>query len=388
MKRLFRFKKQKLSKKVLILALLLIVASSFIVPFTLYNNKTVEAATIDELRAQADALQAQIDANNAQADAFANEANTLQDKIAEYDWQINQIDTQIQLITVKIQQLDQELIEAQKELDRQKNLLKAALQALYKKGGASTVELLVGSDSFSQFINDQTYLERLKASIQTSTEQVIALKQQIQAQQEEQKNLLRQQQDAKTTAEVARAERANLLAQVQGQEANYRAVSADLQAQQQQLINEIVARSWVLTNVGTGSYPWADYREGTWNHWDSCGYSDDGDPWGYCKRQCVSYVAWKLYATGKQPPRNYGNAADWMWRTPYGQRGNTPQVGAVAVWGGYWGHVAYVESVFQENGSTMIIVSEYNAVPSLQGMYSQRKMYAGDPSMYLYFPNI
>lgn len=381
-------KKQKLTKRLVILTLLVVIAASaFIVPATI-NKSTVKAATIDELRAQADALQAQIDANNAEADRFAGEANTLQNKIAEYDWQINQINTQIQLITVKLQQLDQELDQAQKDLDKQKLLLKAALQALYKKGGASTVELLVASDSFSQFIDDQTYLERLKASIQESAEKVIELKQQIQAQQEEQKALLKQQQDAKTTVEVARAERAAVLAQVQGQEANYRAISADLQAQQQALINEIVARSWVLTNVGTGSYPWASYREGTWNHWDSCYYPDDGDPWGYCFRQCVSYVAWKLYATGKVPPSNYGNAADWMWRTPPSQRGYTPQVGAVAVWGGYWGHVAYVESVFQENGSTMIIVSEYNAVPSLQGMYSQRKMYASDPTMYLYFPNV
>jgi surface antigen len=64
------------------------------------------------------------------------------------------------------------------------------------------------------------------------------------------------------------------------------------------------------------------------------------------------------------------------------QRGSTPKVGSVAVWGGWEGHVAYVEEVYS-NGT--IRVSEYNAVPSLQGRYSQRVMSANDPDMFLYF---
>jgi surface antigen len=374
-------KKQKIIKKpVMFIVSAVVIVSVVLIPFM--AQKDTKALSIDELRAQANALQTQIDANNAQASKLSSEADSLKKKIAEYDLQISQIDAQIQLITNKLQQLDFELNKAQKELDRQKEMLKASITALYKKGGASTVELLVGSDSFSQFINDQTYLEKLKNGIQTSAEKVIKLKQQIQAQQEEQKTLLRQQQDAKRTAANARAERENLLAQTEGQEQNYRNVSQELQKKQAQLLAEIVSRSRVITNVGTGSYPWAGYREGSWNHWDSCGYGDDIDPWGYCYRQCVSYVAWKLYSTGRSAPSYYGNAADWMWRTPVGQRGYTPRVGAVAVWGGYWGHVAYVEEVYS-NGQ--IRVSEYNAVPSLQGRYSQRVMSASDPSMYLYF---
>lgn len=381
--RLARAMKKQISRKPFYFVLIVVVmASVFLSPYSLRSTSVAHAATVDELRAQANALQAQIDANNAEAKRLAGEADTLKNKIAEFDIQIASIETQINLITNKLQQLDIDLANAQKELDRQKELLKASITALYKKGGASTVELLVGSDSFSQFVNSQTYLERLKSGIQESTEKVIELKQKIQAQQAEQKDLLEQQQDAKATAANARAERQTLLERTQGEEARYKAVAADIQKQQSALLAEIVARSRVITNVGTGSYPWAGYREGNWTHAGSCNYADDGDPWGYCYRQCVSYVAWKLYATGREAPVGYGNAADWMWRTPLSKRGYTPRVGAVAVWGGWEGHVAYVEEVYS-NGQ--IRISEYNAVPALQGRYSQRVMGAGDPDMYLYF---
>lgn len=376
--------KKQIPKKLFLLFIAVLLTAGFFAAVFPVGGKypVAEAATIDQLRAQANALQAQIDANNTEAQRLAGQANSLKKKIAEFDLQIASIDAQINLINVKLQQLDLDLIKAQQELDRQKALLKASVQALYKKGGASTVELLVGSDSFSQFINGQTYLEKLKTGIQDSTTKVIELKQQIQTQQAEQTQLKKQQEDARTTAANAKGERQSLLNATQGEESRYRQVVADTQAQQAILLAQIVAQSRVITNVGTGSYPWADYRSGNWTHGGSCNYGDDIDNWGYCYRQCVSYVAWKLYATGRNAPVNYGNAADWAWRTPVSQRGYTPKVGAVAVWGGYEGHVAYVEEIY---GDGTVRISEYNAVPALQGKYSQRIINANNPSMYLYF---
>lgn len=241
MKRLQKFKKQKLSKKVLISALILIIVGSFIVPFSFYNNKTAKAATIDDLRTQSNELQRQIEEGNQQAKNFADQAATIQERVAQLQFEINQANKQIELTTLKIQELDLRLQQAQKDLDHQKSLLKASLQALYKKGGASTVELLVGSDSFSQFINDQTYLERLKASIQTSTEKVIELKQQIQAQQDEQKKLLSQQESQKISLEDTKAQQANLLATTMGEQAKYEQIVAELQAKQQAVDDELTA---------------------------------------------------------------------------------------------------------------------------------------------------
>ncbi len=149
-----------------------------------FVNQSVGAETSDELRNRAKALEEQIKANNDAAAALANEADALKRKIGELDAEIASVNAQIELTSVRLKELEIKLDEAQKELDRQKELLRASVVALYKKGGASGVELIVGSDSFTSYFNEQTDLERLKAGVQDSTEKVIALKQQIQAQKE------------------------------------------------------------------------------------------------------------------------------------------------------------------------------------------------------------
>ncbi len=365
MKRLLKFRKQKLSKTTWLLSVVLVVviASAFIVPYSFYGSKNVKAATVDELRAQANALQAQIDANNAEATRLAGEADTLQNKLAILNTQISQLQAQIDLTTTKINELQVQLEQAQVELDRQKSLLKASLQALYKKGGASTVELLVGSESFSQFINDQTYLEKLKTGIQDSTEKVIALKQQIQAQQEEQKALLSQQQSEQTSLNMTRAEQQRLLNDTQGREDAYRQTAADLRQQQLALLAQIAASFQQFSGDGTrGGYPtdppWATAPQDSMSDW-----------WGMLNRECVSYTAFKVFQSGRHMPYwGYrGNAADWVsnaydWGIPVYY---DPQPGDVAISkaGGY-GHAMYVETV----ASGRIYVSQYNVI---HGEYSE-----------------
>jgi surface antigen len=350
----------------------------------LYQGGLGHAATVSELRDQANALQDQINQNNQKANQLAGQADSLKGKIAEYDLQIQSADAQIQLINVKLQQLAQDLEKAQAELDRQKELLKASLQALYKKGGASTVELLVGSESFSQFINDQTYLERLKSGIQTSAEKVIALKQQIQAQQEDQKKLLAQQEAIRQGLAAARGERATLLNQTQGEESRYRSISDDLKQKQLAINREIISRSQVI--VGTdGGYPYKNAQP--FSGFYSCPFFD---PWGMCARSCTSYVAWKVASTGRYMPNNFavlagGNATDWpaSARMSGISTGSQPVRGAVAVWRGYYGHVGYVEDIM-DGGK--LHISEYNYVSA--GAYDERIItpgYSTMPDEYIYF---
>lgn len=358
--------------------------SAVIAPYSIFKTDSAKAVSISELQAQANSLQAQINDNNAKANELASQADTLKGKIAEYDLQIQQADAQIQLINVKLQQLDAELKKAQAELDRQKELLRASVKALYKKGGASTVELIVGSDSFSQFINDQTYLERLKSGIQESTEKVIALKQQIQTQQEEQKKLLEQQQAIRAGLASAKTEREQLLATTQGEESRYRTIADDLKAKQLAINREIISRSQVL--VGSdGGYPHKNAQPFTGFY--SCPFFDQ---FGMCARSCTSFVAWRVAVTGRNMPRNFpvlagGNATDWPESAQMSgiATGTTPKVGAVAVWRGYYGHVGYVEEIM-DGGKLRI--SEYNYVSA--GNYDERLItpgYSTMPDVYIYF---
>jgi septal ring factor EnvC (AmiA/AmiB activator) len=127
-------------------------------------------------------------------------------------------------------------------------VLRASMRALYKRAGASTVELLVASDSFSEFIDEQEYLERLKAAIQESAEKVVVLERQIREQRDQQKELLAQQQEAKKSLDETRNYRASLLARTRGEEAEYRKMVDKLQREQAKAEAEI-ARA-----IGNGSY--------------------------------------------------------------------------------------------------------------------------------------
>lgn len=193
------------------------------------------AQSANQLQQQSQQLQQEIDQSRAQADNLRARGNNLQAAVSALDGQIGQIRNQINQITGEITKLELDLEETQKELERQKELLRVNMRALYKRGGVSTVELLVASDSFSEFIDEQEYLERIKSSVQESTESVLELKQQIEAQRDKQKELLAQQESVKKTLDGARAQRASLLAETRGEESRYRAHMSSLAAQQREV---------------------------------------------------------------------------------------------------------------------------------------------------------
>lgn len=344
-------------------------------PFSI--NKPVGATSISDLQAQTSRLEAQINASNSQANNLQRKGDSLKAAIADFDWRIAQMVRRIELTEKKIELLKRQQEKARKELERQKGLLRANVQALYKRGNASQVEMIVGSDNFAHYINSQEYLERIKQGIQTSAQKIVELKKRLAAQKKQQEQLLIEQKTTKASLNNARNKRANLLRITKGRESRYRTHSAQLEKQRQQILAEIVARSQVISGVGTGSYPWANYRAGSWSHYMSCEYGDDIDPWGYCYRQCVSFVAWRIYSTGRTPPKYLGNAENWPINS------YQPKVGAVAIWNNFGlGHVAYVEEVY---GDGRVRISEYNASPPYGGTYSQRIISAGDPSGYGYY---
>lgn len=350
------------------------------------------ATSVDELRAQSNSLQQQINANNAQAQQLKSQADTLQNQLAGLNLQISQLQTQIELTKTKIAELQASLDKAQTELDRQKGLLKESIQELYKKGGASTVELLIGSDSFSQFINEQTYLETLKNGIQDSAEKVIALKQQIQSQQAQQQTLLTQQQAQQSSLQNTQAEQQNLLNQTQGQEAVYQQMVSSLRAQQAQVMAAIAAKmaaSGTVLSSGDGSnggYP---------TYLNNASQDSIVDPWGMYNRECVSYAAFKVhqaYALGQKsrdmPWWGYnGNAIDWI-DNAYAAGipvDRNPRAGDVAIAKiGSMGHAMFVEGV---SGRT-IYISQYNF--DYHGHYSEMSLSADNSSLgplyFLHFP--
>lgn len=127
------------------------------------------------------------------------------------------------------------------------------------------------------------------------------------------------------------------------------------------------ARTHATTRV-TAGYPWA--ADTTGGH----------DPWGFTKRQCVSYVAWRLDRVGRPVYARQGWGSARGWDDVARQRGVTvtsrPAVGSVAQWNagersrlyvsgsargtffaGSYGHVAWVTDVYSDGS---VRVAQYN----------------------------
>lgn len=211
--------------------------------------KPTGAATIKELQEQSETLQAEIETNNQKIQSLGEKADSLEVKVDELNAEIARANSEIKYTEVKLQELTQRLEEAEAELERQKGLLKATLQALYERSGATTLELLMATDSFTQFVNEQEYLGQLQSAVKQSTEKVIQLKAEIEEQKLAQEQLLQRQKEQRAVVAAKKAEQQSILDATQGQEDRYREVVAqqleELEEAEQKLAALLAAGSYV-----------------------------------------------------------------------------------------------------------------------------------------------
>jgi murein DD-endopeptidase MepM/ murein hydrolase activator NlpD len=204
-----------------LLILLALIASVFVFFPT---AKPVQADSISELQEKSNQLQAEISANNQIIADLEEKSEDLQSKLSQLNAEITQANNQIELTSIKLEELALRLEKTKAELERQKQLLKSALRALYQRKDASTVELLMASESFSDFISTQEYLERLQNAVKDSTDQVINLKLQIEAEKKTQEELLAKQEEQRNVLAAKRSEQQTLLDQTQGEQSRYEAI--------------------------------------------------------------------------------------------------------------------------------------------------------------------
>jgi septal ring factor EnvC (AmiA/AmiB activator) len=239
----------KIQRKLLLFAAAFVISAGLFLSYTLRSNTPVDAATIGELQKKSQQLQADIQVNNDKIAELSQQGETLQVKVDELNNEIARANTEIQLTEVNLEELRLRLKAAEEELERQKQLLKATLQAIYERSGASTFELLMATDNLTSFLNEQEYLGQLQSAVKQSTDQVIKLKQQIEEEKRNQEDLLKKQKEQRAVVDAKRAEQQAILDATQGQESKYREVVASqlaaLEEAEQQLAALLTAGSYI-----------------------------------------------------------------------------------------------------------------------------------------------
>lgn len=365
------------------------------------GSSLVRADTYDT---QIQALKNKNAANVRALDDLGAQASSYQDAIARLQEQISALQQSINKNQAEQAALRAQIVEKQKEIDHQRAVLGEVLRSMYVDGDISTIEMLATSNNLSDYVDKEEYRNSIQNQIQDALAQIAALQKQLQAKKVKVDQLIDDQKTQQNQLAANKKKQSSLLSYNQSQQSAY---NQKLQANRAQIsklyaaqaaAQAAYARSHRITyygESGNGGYP---------NKWAYAKQDTLVDDWGMLNRECVSYVAWKVDASGHHMPHwggdytNHrgGNAYRWMDNADIDhirRTGSPPsswRSGVAVVWDendgvGSVGHVAYLEAV---NSDGSIEVSQYNfGGPSMHGKFSRMHVDAGEANRldYIYF---
>ncbi|MGK2896562.1 MAG: CHAP domain-containing protein [Candidatus Saccharimonadales bacterium] len=325
-------------------------------------------AQADQFDDQINAIQREIDIYQAEAGRLANQAHTLEAELAKLNNERATIQGQIDLTQAKHDKLVADITKTEKEIKTNKTALGDTIAQIYIDGSISPLEMLASSNNIGDYVDKQEYQSSVRDELVGTIARIETLRKQLEQQKKDVENVLADQKLAKDALVKKENERHQLIAQTRGEEAAYQNLitvqgSAISNLRQQQITANARFLGYAPGNGPAcgGGYP------GTW-----CNAPIDTliDDWGMFNRECVSYTAYKVAASGRHMPYwgGIGNANQWddNARVSGIPVNSTPAVGAIAQTdAGPYGHVMYVEAV---NSDGTISISQYNA--GFTGTYS------------------
>lgn len=356
------------------LALFMVIAFS--------NSLIVHADQFDE---QINALNAQNTQNRANANQLQVQADSYQGAIDALQNQINGLQTSIANNKTKQADLQNKIEAAEADLAKQKQVLGENIRQMYIDGQVSTLEMLASSKDLNDFVDKQQYRNSVQNKIQDTMTKITALKHQLNSQQEEVEKLLKDQQAMQATLGNQQAQQSSLLAFTQSQKDQYTSAIKANNAQISALRAQQLAANarFIGGSAGTGPACGGGYPA----KWCEIPLDATLDSWGMYNRQCVSYTAFRVAASGRHMPTwgysGIGNANQWddNARAAGIPVDNNPRPGDVAISNsGFYGHAMYVESV---NGDGTINISQYNA--AWDGRYSTRSNLSTAGLVFIHF---
>jgi surface antigen/peptidoglycan hydrolase CwlO-like protein len=329
----------------------------------------------------ADQYDDQINGLQAQNNATQGVLNGLESQASSYQEVINQLQAQIDatqaaLTANEAQQasLQQQITDAQNKVIQEKKYLGEDIKAMYIDGQLSTIEELATSKSLSDYVDKEEYRTSVQNKIDATIKEIAALQAQLQKQKADLDVLVASEQQQRDQLAATQNQQQNMLAYNQGQQDAYNAQIKSNSGQIAELRRQqIAANARFIGGAGSGPACGGGYPA----KWCEIAQDTVIDNWGMYNRECVSYTAFRVAASGRVMPYwgGRGNANQWDddARADGIPVDGSPRAGDVAISNaGAFGHAMYVEAV---NGDGTIFVSQYNA--ALDGRYSTKTISVG-----------
>ena len=198
-------------------------------------------STRSQFEQEIEEIEARVKQTNIRLDGLAEEGQTLEQALESLDSDISLLQAEIASTQDEIDRLQDEINRLQDEIEAQTAILSRILVLLYQRSGASSLELLITAETFSDYLNDQEYLDRLQGGVSDSVLRIQQLKGRLQDEEERQLALLESQQAQQLVLEAVRREKGQLLAETQNQEELYQAQLSELRQDQEKLEEELEA---------------------------------------------------------------------------------------------------------------------------------------------------
>ena len=170
---------------------------------------------ITKLEQESKKLEAEIKAYQGKIDKQEALKNTIERKMANVQSQINACNKQINVINGKIAANKQEIAKNEEQIEADKLAFKKRLRAIYMSNTGSSIQILLGAEDFSDFLQLAQLTASVSAHDKRMIEDLVQEIKKIQEKQEENKKLLEEQVSVKATIDEKKAELAKEESQIQ-----------------------------------------------------------------------------------------------------------------------------------------------------------------------------
>jgi|JI10StandDraft_1071094.scaffolds.fasta_scaffold49422_2 surface antigen len=317
-------------------------------------------------------IEGQISSYEQQAAELRARGDTLQNTLDAMTAEKNALQAQIDLNQAKFDKLTADITANEEKLDRQKRTLNKTVAQIYANSDTPAIVVLASARNVGEYVSAQDVRNSVRDQMKSAMDQVKKLKAELVTQKTEVEQVLNDQNQQKQVLAAKEAEQSKLVADTRGEEAAYQNLIATKNSEisslrdQQAAANLAAATTYdvsgLVAGAGCGGYPalWCNAAQDTLV-----------DKWGMYNRECVSYTAWKVAASGRYMPYwgGRGNANEWPSSAAADNipTGSEPRVGSVAImYVGWYGHAMYVERL---NSNGTIHVSQFNW--GIRGEYTE-----------------